>query len=445
MSVVAIVGRPNVGKSTLFNRLTGRRIAIVEDVPGVTRDRNYAAADLDGKKVTLVDTGGLAPFTEDPLMGSMALQVEYAVDEADLILFVVDVNDGLLTQDMEIAAFLRKKGKTPIVVVNKVDGPSKEDAVNDFYKFGFETVVGVSAAHKVGISDLLDVIVERLPDAPEKDEEAAPRIKISVLGRPNVGKSSFVNSILGSERLVVSPLAGTTRDAIDTLVKVDGKDYILIDTAGIRRKSRVEEGAEAWSVMKAIGTIDRSDVCLLLIDSVEGITDQDLKILDLILRGGRPVALCLNKWDLIEKDEKTFDTLKKDIAYKLGIQRHVPVLSMSALTGQRVGRAFEFADHLYEEWSKRITTSKLNAFLEESMRILPPPIVGRKRARIYYGTQVETAPPAFHFFSSYPEGIPEHYERYLMNRMREAFGFEGVPLRIFIKRRSRRGESKEEE
>lgn len=437
MSVVAIVGRPNVGKSTLFNRLSGRRLAIVEDLPGVTRDRNYATAEIQGRKVTLVDTGGLAPYTEDPLMGSMATQVGMAVEEADVILFVVDVAEGLTAQDNEIAGYLRKRKKEPVVVVNKVDGDSRDLAVNEFYAFGFERVIGVSAAHKRGMGELEDVILEMLgPEtAPAAPEEGM--IRVAVLGRPNVGKSSFVNAICGSERVVVSPIAGTTRDSIDTQVSVEDRKYLLIDTAGIRKKARVEKGVELWSVMRAIATIDRSHVCLLLIDAVEGLTDQDLRIMDLVLDGGRGVVLCLNKWDAVDKDEKTFDRAKKELAARLGPKRHVPVLSFSASTGQRVQKAFDEVDKVFEDWKRRISTSKVNTFLEEAMRNLPPPIIGKKRARIYYGTQTQTAPPAFNFFSSYPEGIPEHYERYLENRLRETFGFAGVPVRMFIKRRRR--------
>lgn len=440
MSVVAIVGRPNVGKSTLFNRLAGRKLAIVEDVPGVTRDRNYASAEIGGRKVTLVDTGGLAPYTEDPLMESMAAQAGAAVDEADVTLFVTDVVDGVTALDREIAEYLRRRKKTPIVVVNKVDGPTRENDVNEFYLFGFPTVVGISAAHKTGVSDLEDLIIEALPEGEEAKSPDPEAIRVAVMGRPNVGKSSFVNAIVGSERVVVSPIAGTTRDTVDTFVTVEGKNYLLIDTAGIRKKNKVERGVELWSVLRAIKTIDRAHVCLILVDAVEGLTDQDLKILELVLDGGRGAIICLNKWDAVEKDEKTFDRAKKEIALRLGPNRHVPVVSMSALTGQRVARAFEEVEKVFEDWKRRIPTSKLNAFLEAAMRELPPPVVGKKRARIYYGTQIQSAPPVFNFFSSYPEGIPEHYERYLHNKLRETFGLGGVPVRMNIKRRTRKEE-----
>lgn len=439
MSVVAIVGRPNVGKSTLFNRLAGKKLAIVEDIPGVTRDRNYTQTKIEGRNITLVDTGGLAPLTEDPLMGSMAVQVGTAVDEADVILFVTDAADGLTGLDQEIANYLRKRRKDPIVVVNKVDGPSREPNVAEFYAFGFTHVIGVSAAHKSGMSDLEELILSQLPEGAEAVPFDPDVIRVAVMGRPNTGKSSFVNAIFGSERVVVSPIAGTTRDTVDTHVSVEGRNYLLIDTAGIRKKSKVEVGVELWSVLRAIKTIERAHVCLLLVDAVEGLTDQDIKIMELILDGGKGVIICLNKWDAVEKDEKTFDQERKDIALRLGTNRHVPVISMSALTGQRVARAFGEVDKVFEDWKRHIPTSKLNTFLEGAMRELPPPIVGKKRARIYYGTQVQNAPPLFNFYSSYPEGIPEHYERYLINKLRDTFGFAGVPFKMRILKR-RRGE-----
>ncbi|PLX42216.1 MAG: ribosome biogenesis GTPase Der [Deltaproteobacteria bacterium] len=442
MSLVAIVGRPNVGKSTLFNRLVGRKTAIVEDVPGVTRDRNYADAVIEGHPVTLVDTGGLEPYNEDELAASMAGQAEQAVVEADLILFVTDAHEGILPVDYEVADFLRKRAKDVLLVVNKVDGRNWEASAGEFYSLGFENVLQISAEHKLGISELTEEMGSRLEGATptEAPEEGATRV--AILGRPNVGKSSFVNKILGSDRVVVSPVAGTTRDAVDTRVIVEERPYILIDTAGIRRKSRVEKrGVERWSVLKAMRAIDRAEVCLLMVDGEEGVTDQDLRILDLILRAGRGIAICVNKWDLVEKDGKTFDRMKKDLAVKLGPHRHVPVISISALTGLRVRKVFEIIDSIHGEWQKRISTSKLNDFMEETMRILPPPVVGRKRTRIYYATQVATKPPSFTAFSSYPEGIPVNYERYLVNRLREVFGFEGVPVRFFFRKRKRPGDN----
>jgi GTP-binding protein len=447
MSLVAIVGRPNVGKSTLFNRLVRRKVAIVEDVPGVTRDRNYASAEIDGKRITLVDTGGLEPYSEDALTGSMASQVEQAVSEADLILFVADAHEGVLPLDREIAEFLRKRSSDVLLVVNKVDGPKHEDMVTDFYALGFKTILPVSAEHNLGISDLRGEISDRFPEEEviTGEEGEDQNIRVAVLGRPNTGKSSFVNAILGAERVIVSPIAGTTRDAIDTEVTVKGKSYTLIDTAGIRRKSRVETGVERWSVLKALKAIDRAEVCLLMVDAVEGVSDQDLKILDLIVRGGRGIIICLNKWDIVDKDHMTFDHTRKEIAHMLGPHRHIPVISMSALTGMRVEKVFELVDKVHGDLGRRITTSKLNDFMEAAMRELPPPMVGKKRTRIYYATQVSTKPPAFAAFSSYPEGIPKHYERYLVNKFRDTFGFEGVPLRMYFRKRKRSGEDEGED
>ncbi len=436
MSLVAIVGRPNVGKSTLFNRLAGRRVAIVEDVPGVTRDRNYAEIELEDCRMTLVDTGGLEPLTGDELLGFMAEQVGYAVSEADLVLFVTDAHEGLLPVDHDIADFLRRRKKDVIVVVNKVDGPNWEANATEFYGLGFEHLLTISAEHKRGTSELIDEIVARVEHIePVPEEEGL--IKFAVLGRPNTGKSSLVNKMLGAERVVVSPIAGTTRDSIDTRLEVDGNPYVIIDTAGIRRKSKVDEGVERYSVIKAFRSINRSHICIIMADAQEGVTDQDLRILDMALSAGRATMICFNKWDLVEKDGKTFDERRKELTFRLGPHRHVPVLSISALTGLRVHKIFDMINTLFEEWNRRITTSQLNEFIEEALRQNAPAIVGRKRTRIYYGTQVTTRPPSFTLFSSYPEGITVAYQRYLTNRLRETFGFAGVPVRLFLRKRKR--------
>ncbi|GAB4269003.1 MAG: ribosome biogenesis GTPase Der [Deferrisomatales bacterium] len=440
MSVVAIVGRPNVGKSTLFNRLAGKRLAIVEGVPGVTRDRHYAEVDWGTRRFTLVDTGGLDWTGEDELQTRTADQARQAVAEADLILFVVDAHDGLLPADREIAEFLRTRARDVLVVANKVDGPRWEPAALEFHALGFDAVLPVSAEHRRGVDELAEALEERLPPPGPAPEAATDPLRLAVLGRPNVGKSSLVNRILGQERLVVSAAAGTTRDAIDTPVTFRGRPYVLIDTAGIRRRSRVEGGVERWSVLKAIRSIDRSHVCLVLVDAVEGLTDQDVRILNLVERGGRGAVLCLNKWDAVGKDEKTFDRLVRELKGQLGSLHYVPIVSLSALTGQRVTRVFDAADRVYGEWTKRVPTSEVNEVLRVALRDLAPPVVGRKRTRIYYMTQAETAPPVFAAFASYPEGIPTSYRRYLLNRVRQAFGFEGVPVSIQFRRRSRPGE-----
>jgi len=439
--IVAIVGRPNVGKSTLFNRLVGRRQAIVEDVPGVTRDRHYATVEWSDRQFVLVDTGGLEPETGDELIALTSRQARQAVEEADVILFVVDAHQGLLPTDEEIARYLRQRSKDVILVANKADGPRWEAAALEFHAAGFERVIPVSAEHGLGVDDLVEALEERIPAGTAPAPEADEAVRVAVLGRPNVGKSSLVNRILGQERVAVSPTAGTTRDPIDTRVRVAGREYVLIDTAGIRRKSRVEQGAERWSSLKAIRTIDRAHVCLLLLDAAEGFTDQDARILNLVQKGGRGLILGLNKWDLVAKDEKTFDRAVKELRARLGPHGHVPVLSLSALTGQRVFKLFEWIDHVYAEWSKRIPTAQVNAFLEAALRELPPPVVGGKRTRIYYMTQAHAAPPRFAAFSSFSEGIPAAYERFLLNRLRDAFGFAGVPVTIRFRQRSRPGEA----
>jgi GTP-binding protein len=439
--VVAIVGRPNVGKSTLFNRLAGKRLAIVEDVPGVTRDRNYAEVRWGDRRFTLVDTGGLDFAAGDEVGENVRRQVEQAVAEADTILFAVDAHEGMLPADQEIARFLRRRSRDVLLVVNKVDGPRWEPAALEFHASGFEPVFPVSAEHGRGMDELIETLEDRIPSAPAEELDGQQPVRVAVLGRPNVGKSSLINRILGEERLVVSSAAGTTRDPILTPVRIQGRGYEFVDTAGIRRKGRVEVGVELWSVLRAIRVIQRSQVCVVLVDAKEGLTDQDTRILNLALGGGRGAILGLNKWDLVEKDEKTFDRAVREIRMRIGSHAHVPILSLSALTGQRVFRLFEVVDGVYQRWAARLSTPEVNAFLEAAVRNLPPPVSGGKRARIYYMTQVGVAPPLFAAFASYPEGIPVSYERYLINRLRDNFGFEGVPVAIRFRRRERPGRS----
>jgi GTP-binding protein len=440
MSVVAIVGRPNVGKSTLFNRLAGGRLAIVEDVPGVTRDRNYAEVHWDDRHFTLVDTGGLEENPESPLASSMCEQARQAVDQADLILFVADAHQGLLPDDQAILRDLRRRSKDVLLVVNKVDSPRWAAEAVEFHAAGLETVLHVSAEHALGVGELCDVVRERIPPSDGAAAWASDAVRVAVLGRPNVGKSSLINRLLGEERLVVSPVAGTTRDAIDAVVQVADRRYCLVDTAGIRRKSRVERGVELWSVLKAIRAIDRAQVCVLLVDASEGFTDQDARILNLILKGGRGAVLCLNKWDLVDKDHKTFDQAVAEIRSRLGPHGHVPIVSMSALTGRRVPRLFPTVAKVFGEWQRRVPTAEVNRFLESAVSKLPPPVAGRKRTRLYYMTQVSSGPPVFAVFTSYPEGIGTGYQRYLVNRLRDTMGFAGVPVTIRYRKRTRPGE-----
>ncbi|MDW7711355.1 MAG: ribosome biogenesis GTPase Der [Deferrisomatales bacterium] len=438
--IVAIVGRPNVGKSTLFNRLVGRRQAIVEDVPGVTRDRHYAEVEWGPRRFHLVDTGGLETDAGDELITLTSRQARYAVEEADLILFVADVRQGLLPADRDIGRYLRQRSKDVILVVNKVDGPTTESAALEFHDTGFPDVIPVSAEHGRGVGELVGAVEERVPVSAPRPHAEDEAVRVAVLGRPNVGKSSLVNRLLGEERLAVSAAAGTTRDPIDTQVRAFGRDYVLIDTAGIRRKTRVEAGAERWSALRAIRAIDRAHVCLILIDATEGFTDQDARILNLAQKGGRGAVLVFNKWDAAAKDAKTFDRAAKELRARLGPHGHVPILSLSALTGQRVPKVFEAVQRVHAEWVKRVPTSQVNAFLEAALRELAPPVVGGKRTRIYYMTQVTTAPPRFAAFASHGAGVPVSYERFLVNRLRNVFGFEGVPLTIRFRSRSRPGD-----
>lgn len=436
--IVAIVGRPNVGKSTLFNRLVGRREAIVEDVPGVTRDRHYAEVEWGRRRFHLVDTGGLETETGDELVALTSHQARHAVEEADLLLFVADARQGLLPADREIARYLRQRSKDVILVVNKVDGPGTDAAALEFHAAGFAEVVPVSAEHGRGVEDLVQALEARIPPGEPRPPGADDAVRVAVLGRPNVGKSSLVNRLLGQDRVAVSPVAGTTRDPIDTRVRAFGRDLVLIDTAGIRRKTRVETGAERWSTLRAIRTIERAHVCLVLLDASEGFTDQDARILNLVQKGGRGAVLVLNKWDLVEKDAKTFDRAAKELRSRLGPHAHVPMVSLSALTGQRVPKVYDAVIRVHGEWIKRVPTSQVNAFLEAAVRELAPPVVGGKRTRLYYMTQVTAAPPRFAAFASYAEGIPASYERFLVHRLRDAFGFAGVPLTIRFRNRSRR-------
>lgn len=442
MKLVAIVGRPNVGKSTLFNRLVGRRVAIVEDTPGVTRDRHYAETDWGDRRFLLVDTGGFEPDPSDELLAQMGSQARLAAEEADLVLFVVDARDGLLPGDEEIARYLREHCGEVVVVANKADSPRVEETSVEFHALGFDPVLPVSAEHGRGISELRDAIEERIPETPEAEPPPDDAVRVAVLGRPNVGKSSLVNRLLGAERLVVSPVAGTTRDAIDTRVRAHGREYVLIDTAGIRRKARIEENVERWSVARSLGTIERAQVCVVLLDATEGLTDQDARILHLVEKAGRGCVLVLNKWDLVAKDEKTFDREVKELRARLGSLGYPPVLSMSALTGQRVSKLLETVIRVHAEWAKRIPTAQVNEFLEAATRELAPPVVKGKRVRLFYMTQVRTAPPVFAVFSSFPEGVTESYQRFLVSRLRQAFGFEGVPVVIRFRKRGRgEGES----
>ena len=436
--IIAIVGRPNVGKSTLFNRIVGGKKAIVANEPGMTRDRNYTDVEWEESTFTLIDTGGFEPVSKDRIFIQMREQCQLAMDEADVILFVMDGKEGLASSDKEIANILRRVNKPVFYIVNKIDNPKHEEKVFEFYGLGVETIYAVSAEHGYGVNGLMDEVMKVLPKLAEErwDRDAA---KVAVVGRPNVGKSSLVNRILGYKRVIVDEAPGTTRDAIDTFFEKDGKRYILIDTAGIRRKSRISLRLEKYSIVEALRTIDQSDVVLLLLDSKEGVTSQDARIGGFIHEKGKGCILVVNKWDLIEKDSQTIVEFEKKIYSDLKYLSYAPILFISALTGQRVPKILNMVDRVAEQSKKRIPTSPLNRYFEKWVEGHPPPLYKNRKVKLNYITQVSTAPPTFVIYANTPDGIHFSYERYLINQMRDTFGFEGVPIRLqFRKKRKER-------
>jgi len=434
--IVAIVGRPNVGKSTFFNRIARGKKAIVADEPGVTRDRNYADVDWEGKIFTLIDTGGFEPVSKDRIFIQMREQCQLAMDEADVILFVMDGKEGLTPSDREIADILRRQNKIVFHIVNKIDGPKHEEKVYEFYGLGVEGLYSISAEHRYGVDGLMEDVMKTLPSlADEKwDRDAA---KVAVIGRPNVGKSSLINRLLGYKRVMVDEAPGTTRDAIDTFFERDGKKYILIDTAGIRRKSRISLRLEKFSIVEALRTIDQSDVALLLLDSKEGVTDQDAHIGGFIHAKGKGCILLVNKWDLVIKDSQTMVEYQKRVYGDLKYLSYAPILFISALKGQRVPKVLEMVDEVVEQTRKRISTSPLNKYFGGWVEHLPPPLYRNRNIKLNYITQVSTGPPTFVISTNYPEGIHFSYERYLINQMRERFGFEGVPIRLLFRKKGK--------
>lgn len=432
LPVIALVGRPNVGKSALFNRIVGRNSAIVSDEAGTTRDRHFAQGEWGGSAFWLVDTGGI---TDDPRAAmdvEIRRQVQQAIDEADLLLFVVDARTGIHPVDYRIAEILRHSGKPFLVVANKVDDPTSTDHF-EFFSLGAGDPIPVSAMSGKQSGDLLDVIVEHIPEVPPEDEQA---LRIAVIGRPNVGKSSFVNRLLGEERLVVSDVAGTTRDAIDSPMRYHDRDLIFIDTAGLRRQSRVEDGVEFYSALRTRRAIDRADICCLLIDATEELHNQDLKIATLAWESGRGLIIIVNKWDLVSKDDKTAAKFQKKCIEKAPYLAFVPFIFTSAKTGQRVTRVLDTLLEVDTERHKRITTSQVNSTLEELVARRQPPQAAGREVRLLYATQVETAPPTIAVFGSNSELVEEHYIRYLHNGFREAWGFTGNPLRIVMRRKA---------
>nr|PZN12242.1 MAG: ribosome biogenesis GTPase Der [Caldicoprobacter oshimai] len=433
--IVAIVGRPNVGKSTFFNQIVGKRISIVDDQPGVTRDRIYADAEWLNRKFTLVDTGGLDTESDDELLVHIRRQVEIAIDTADVIIFLVDGQVGVTPADLQIANFLRKTRKPVVLAVNKIDNYEDESMVLEFYSLGLGEPIGISSIHKRGIGDLLDRVVKHLPDK-EVEEEEDQIIKIAVVGRPNVGKSSLVNRILGEERVIVSDIPGTTRDAIDTLFEMEGKEYVIIDTAGIRRKSRINEALERYSVLRALAAIRRCDVALIMLDATQPVAEQDAKIAGLVHDEGKASVIVVNKWDLVEKDTYTMEEYKNRILQRLGFIAYAPMVFISAKTGQRVHRVLELVDEVYSRYTMRVSTGVLNDCISDAVAVAAPPSEKGRMLKIYYATQVFVKPPTFVLFVNDPELMHDSYQRYLENYLRKTFGLTGTPIRLLVRQRS---------
>lgn len=434
--IVAVVGRPNVGKSTVFNKLTGKKISIVEDTPGVTRDRIFGEVEWLNKYFTIIDTGGIEPDSDDIIVSQMRDQAMLAIDMAHVILFIVDGKGGLTAADREVAEILRKTKKPVILVVNKVDSKSQENLIYDFYELGLGNPVPVSGANSIGLGDLLDDIVESFPDGLDTQYDESI-IKVAITGKPNAGKSSILNNILGEERVIVSPIAGTTRDAIDTYVERDDNKFLLIDTAGIRRRSKVYERVEKFSVLRAMTAVDRADVVLIVIDATEGVTEQDTKVAGLAHDEGKGCIFVVNKWDLIEKDNKTMINFRNQIKTKFPFMNYAPILFVSALTNQRINKILQTVMDVSYEQNRTVTTSVLNEVLGEAVMLNQPPSDKGRRLKIYYGTQTGTKPPTFTLFINDKKLTHFSYTRYLENRLRENFGFEGTSIKIEYKQKRR--------
>jgi GTP-binding protein len=435
--VIAIIGRPNVGKSTLFNRLSGKNKAIVIDEPGATRDRNYADCTWYDKEFILIDTGGFEPVSTEKILIQMREQTALAMEEADIIIFLMDGRDGLTPSDKEITQILRQIKKPLFFAVNKIDGLKHENLAYEFYQLGIETLYPLSAQHGEGMYELMDDVAKCLPGTAETDQIPEERLRIAVLGKPNVGKSSLVNKILGYERTIVNPTPGTTRDAIDTPFELNQKKYLLIDTAGIRRKSRITRVLEKYSIVQALKAVNRCDIALLLIDAEEGMTEQDAKIAGLIIERGTACILVINKWDIIEKDNDSVGNYVRDIKDKVKFMDYAPIIFVSALSGQRVLKIFDIIETVYQQYTKRVPTSDLNRVVREIIESRPPPRHQNKANPFSFMTQTSVAPPTFIFFVREPKAVHFSYQRFLTNRIREAFGFDQVPIRMIFRNKNR--------
>ena len=433
--IVAVVGRPNVGKSTLFNKLIGQRLSIVKDTPGVTRDRIFAPCEWCGRKFMLADTGGIEPRSDDVILSQMRRQAQLAIDQADVILLVTDLRSGVTANDADVAVMLQKSGKPVVLCVNKCDSPGEVPAeFYEFYKLGLGDPVAVSSIHGHGTGDLLDAVTALLPPEEPEDEDREI-IRVAVIGKPNAGKSSLVNRIAGEERAIVSDIAGTTRDAIDTPVHNTHGDFIFIDTAGLRRRSRVDDAIEKYSVLRAEMAVERADVCVILIDGTEGFTEQDSKVAGIAHEQGKACIIAVNKWDAVEKDDKTMDRMRKKLMEDFSFMGYAPFIFLSAKTGQRVDRLFDLIKYVYQQNSMRISTGMLNDVLAQATARVQPPTDKGRRLRIYYMTQPSTRPPTFVCFVNRADLFHFSYQRYLENQIRETFGLEGTPVRFVIRER----------
>ena len=437
--VVAIVGRPNVGKSTLFNALAGEMISIVKDTPGVTRDRIYADVTWLDKEFTMIDTGGIEPDSKDIILSQMREQAQIAIDTADVIIFITDVKQGLVDADSKVADMLRRSGKPVVLVVNKVDNFDKYMAdVYEFYNLGIGDPVPISAASRLGLGDMLDIVAENFPEGSAQAEDD-DRPRVAIVGKPNVGKSSIINKLLGENRVIVSDIAGTTRDAIDTDICWNGKEYVFIDTAGLRRKNKIKEELERYSIIRTVTAVERADVVLMVIDATEGVTEQDAKIAGIAHERGKGVIIVVNKWDAIEKNDRTMREYESDIRQVLSYMPYAEIMYVSAATGQRLNRLYDMIDMVIENQTLRIATGVLNEIMTEAVAMQQPPSDKGKRLKLYYITQVAVKPPTFVIFVNDKELMHFSYTRYLENKIREAFGFRGTSLKFFIRERKEKG------